>query len=156
MSKVSIVMGSDSDWSVMKSSADCLKHFGLACDSQVVSAHRSPEWMYEFAKEAEQSFDLIIAGAGGAAHLPGMIASLSVLPVIGVPIQASSLRGEDALYSIVQMPKGVVVATVGINNAWNAGLLAVEMLSLKEPSLRTQLKDYKSALKEKVAQMRLS
>ncbi|MCX7654057.1 MAG: 5-(carboxyamino)imidazole ribonucleotide mutase [Fervidobacterium sp.] len=148
---VGIIMGSDSDLKVMKQAAEVLEHFGVPYEITIVSAHRTPERMYEYAKSAEQrGIEVIIAGAGGAAHLPGMVASISVLPVIGVPVKGSSLDGLDSLLSIVQMPKGVPVATVAINNAQNAGLLAVQMLSLKYKELRDKLRKYKEKLRNEV------
>ena len=134
--KVAIIMGSDSDFPVMKEAAVALKKLKCQFEFHIVSAHRTPKWMYEFASTARtKGFQVIIAGAGKAAHLPGMVASLTELPVIGVPVPVGELKGADALLSIVQMPKGVPVATVGIGNAYNAGLLAAKILaasSLKE------------------------
>ena len=128
--KVAIIMGSRSDLPVMKEAAIPLKKLKCAYTFQVVSAHRTPEWMYEFAQTARsKGFQVIIAGAGKAAHLPGMVASLTELPVIGVPVPVGELQGQDALLSIVQMPKGAPVATVGIGNAYNAGLLAAKILA---------------------------
>merc|ERR1712014_185135 len=127
---VGVIMGSDSDLPCMKEACDALKEFGVPYECTVVSAHRTPDRMVEYArKAANRGLRCIIAGAGGAAHLPGMVAALTVLPVIGVPVKTSALSGVDSLYSIVQMPKGVPVATVGIGNAKNAGLLAVRMLA---------------------------
>lgn len=134
--EVAIVMGSTSDWNTMKEAAVVLEKFGISFEAKVLSAHRMPHEMQEFATDAhELGFKLIIAGAGGAAHLPGMCAAYSVLPVIGVPVAHGPLQGLDALYSIVQMPKGVPVATVAIGQAWNAGFLAVQMLSIAKPDL---------------------
>lgn len=128
--KVAIIMGSSSDFPVMKEAGSALQKLNCQFEFQVVSAHRTPEWMYEFAKTARsKGFQVIIAGAGQAAHLPGMVASLTELPVIGVPVPVGPLQGADALLSIVQMPKGVPVATVGIGNAYNAGLLAAKILA---------------------------
>ena len=134
---VSIIMGSDSDLPVMKAAVEVLEEFGVAYELKIVSAHRTPEYMVEFAKlAASRGIRVIIAGAGGAAHLPGMVASLSSLPVIGVPIKSSnSIEGIDSLFSIVQMPKGIPVATVAINNATNAGLLAVRILGIADKNL---------------------
>jgi len=136
-------MGSDSDWPVMQAAADILKKFGVDYQAKVVSAHRTPQDMIDFAKSAvESGFSAIIAGAGGAAHLPGMVASCTTLPVIGVPVKLSSLDGMDSLLSIVQMPRGVPVATVAINNSTNAALLAVRMMSISNPSIQQKLADY--------------
>lgn len=141
--KVAIIMGSDSDWPVMQAAADILKKFGVDYQAKVVSAHRTPQDMIDFAKSAvESGFSAIIAGAGGAAHLPGMVASCTTLPVIGVPVKLSSLDGMDSLLSIVQMPRGVPVATVAINNSTNAALLAVRMMSISNPSIQQKLADY--------------
>ncbi|ABS60941.1 phosphoribosylaminoimidazole carboxylase, catalytic subunit [Fervidobacterium nodosum Rt17-B1] len=148
---VGIIMGSDSDLKVMKDAARVLDDFGIPYELTIVSAHRTPERMYNYAKNAEErGIEVIIAGAGGAAHLPGMVASISTLPVIGVPVKGSSLDGLDSLLSIVQMPKGVPVATVAINNAQNAGLLAVQILSVKYKELRDKLREYKEKLQTEV------
>ncbi|MFN3814134.1 MAG: 5-(carboxyamino)imidazole ribonucleotide mutase [Aquificaceae bacterium] len=152
--KVSIIMGSISDWECMKEAYSVLKEFEVECDVRVISAHRTPDLIYEFAKRVRDvGVDVIIAGAGGAAHLPGIIASLTTIPVVGVPIPSKHMNGLDSLYSIVQMPAGVPVATVGIGNATNAGLLAVQVLALKHPELEKKLEDYREKLKEKVHQM---
>ena len=128
--QVAIIMGSDSDLPVMQPAADVLAELGVGCDVSIVSAHRTPDRMYEFSRSAiDNGYKVIIAGAGGAAHLPGMVASLTVLPVIGVPVSATKLDGQDSLLSIVQMPKGIPVATVAIDNATNAGLLAAQMIA---------------------------
>lgn len=141
--KVAIVMGSDSDWPVMQAAADILKKFNVNFEAKVVSAHRTPEDMILFAKSAvDVGYSVIIAGAGGAAHLPGMVASCTTLPVIGVPVKSSSLDGMDSLLSIVQMPRGIPVATVAINNSTNAALLALRMLSISSSSIREQLTEY--------------
>jgi len=155
MSKVAVIMGSSSDMGIMEGAIEALEHFGIKLHVEVVSAHRTPEKMLSFAKSARSAgIDIIIAGAGGAAHLPGMVASATTLPVIGVPIKSSnSIEGIDSLLSIVQMPKGIPVATMAINGAYNAGLLAVRMLSLKEGSLVEKLNKYEESLKEKVQQM---
>lgn len=156
MKKIAVVMGSSSDWATMKLSCDILDEFGITYYKQVVSAHRSPELMYDFAKNAKDNgFDIIIAGAGGAAHLPGMIASITSLPVIGVPIKSSNLNGLDSLYSIVQMPGGVPVATMAIGSAGakNAGLYAVRMLALNDEEIYTKLLDYIEKSKIKVGEM---
>lgn len=148
--KVAIVMGSDSDLPVMQEAADILNDLGVECEVRIVSAHRSPHLAARFAEGAEDAgFDAIIAGAGGSAHLAGVIASLTPLPVIGVPIK-TVLDGLDSLLSIVQMPSGVPVATVGINGAKNAGVLAAQILSLKHPGLRQKIKDYKSGLEKSI------
>ena len=145
--KVGVIMGSDSDWSVMESAVDALKHLGVSVEATVISAHRTPERLMEYARTArDRGLDVIIAGAGGAAHLPGMIAAVTELPVVGVPVAATCLNGEDSLLSIVQMPKGVPVATVAINGAYNAGLLAAQIVSTADHSLRDRLKVYKADL----------
>lgn len=148
---VSVIMGSDSDLTVMQSAIDVLREFGVAAEATVVSAHRTPERMFEFAREAEaRGIRVIIAGAGGAAHLPGMVASISLLPVIGVPVSATRLEGEDALLSIVQMPRGIPVATVAIDNSANAALLAVRILAGTDKSLRDALAKYHEDMKTTV------
>lgn len=140
---VGIIMGSDSDWPTMKLAAKVLEKFEIPFEAKVVSAHRTPEDMVAYAKAAAASgIKVIIAGAGGAAHLPGMSASLTSLPVIGVPIESKTMKGIDSLYSIVQMPKGVPVATVGIGNATNAGLLAVKILACHDESLLKKMDEY--------------
>jgi len=147
MATVAIVMGSDSDWPTMKASAEALEEFGVEYEASVVSAHRMPEEMIAFGKAAaDRGVKVIIAGAGGAAHLPGMLASVTTLPVIGVPVPLAHLDGMDSLLSIVQMPAGVPVATVGIGNARNAGLLAVRMLSMGDDDLREQMTDFQADL----------
>ena len=136
-------MGSDSDWPVMKAAAEILTEFDVDYQASVLSAHRTPEDMVQFSKDAiEQGFSVIIAGAGGAAHLPGMVASCTTLPVIGVPVRGSNLEGMDSLLSIVQMPRGIPVATVAINNATNAALLAIRMLSISDKECRQKLSAY--------------
>ena len=148
MAKVGIVMGSDSDMPVMGKAAAVLEEFGIEYEMRVISAHREPDIFFEYAGNAEANgLSVIIAGAGMAAHLPGMCAAIFPLPVIGVPMHTTSLGGRDSLYSIVQMPSGVPVATVGIGAGTNAGLLAVRILSVSDPSLRQKLKDY--AVKQK-------
>ena len=143
--KVAVIMGSDSDWDVMRAAAETLKQFGIEFDCKVVSAHRTPEDMVAFAKTArDQGYGVIIAGAGGAAHLPGMVASLTTLPVIGVPVRGSNLEGMDSLLSIVQMPRGIPVATVAINNAMNAGLLALRILSIQDAELAKRIATYQA------------
>ena len=147
--KVAIIFGSKSDTDVMKGAANALKEFGVDYKAYVLSAHRVPEKLTETIKEAENSgCEVIIAGAGLAAHLPGVIASQTVLPVIGVPVKAA-VEGLDALFSIVQMPKSIPVATVGINNSYNAGMLAVQILSLKYPEIKEKLVQFRIDMKEK-------
>lgn len=151
--KVGVIMGSDSDWPVMEAAVDALKTLGVAVEATVVSAHRTPDRLMEYAKSArERGLDVIVAGAGGAAHLPGMVAASTELPVIGVPVVATCLNGEDSLLSIVQMPKGVPVATVAINGAYNAGLLAAQIVATADPVLRDRIAKYKADLAEQVVQ----
>lgn len=145
---VSIVMGSDSDWPTMKAAAEALAEFGVPYEADVVSAHRMPEDMVAFGRAAHaRGIKVIIAGAGGAAHLPGMLASLTPLPVIGVPVALKYLDGMDSLLSIVQMPAGVPVATVAIGNARNAGLLAVRMLSIGDDALLERMAGFQAELR---------
>lgn len=152
MSKVALVMGSDSDWRVMENCYNVLKDFGLDPIVEVLSAHRTPEKMLEFASTAAASgIRVIIAGAGGAAHLPGMLASSTSLPVIGVPVSLGKLDGMDSLLSIVQMPAGVPVATVSIDGGKNAGLLALKILATSDSGLLQKLDDYREELKVIVA-----
>ena len=140
MSDVAIIMGSDSDWPIMEAAANVLDDFGISYTAEVVSAHRMPDEMAEFAKSATKNgYKVIIAGAGGAAHLPGMVASLTVLPVIGVPVPLANLEGMDSLLSIVQMPAGIPVATVGIGNAKNAGILAARILATSDSALQSKV-----------------
>ena len=140
MSDVAIIMGSDSDWPVMEEAAKALDSFGISYTADVVSAHRMPEEMVEFAKNAAtKGYKVIIAGAGGAAHLPGMVASLTTLPVIGVPVSLKNLEGMDSLLSIVQMPAGIPVATVGIDNAKNAGILAARILGVSDSEISAKV-----------------
>jgi 5-(carboxyamino)imidazole ribonucleotide mutase len=149
--KVGILMGSDSDLPIMKESAEILEFFEIPYEIFIISAHRTPEKALEYAKTAEErGIEVIIAGAGGAAHLPGVIASLTLVPVIGVPIKSNFLDGLDSLLSIVQMPAGIPVATVAINNAKNAALLAIHILSIKYPELKEKLKKYREEMKNKV------
>jgi 5-(carboxyamino)imidazole ribonucleotide mutase len=149
--EVAIVMGSDSDWPIMEAAALTLSDFKIAYEVELLSAHRMPEEMMAYGKSAaSRGIKIIIAGAGGAAHLPGMLASISALPVIGVPILLKALEGIDSLLSIVQMPAGVPVATVGIGNAKNAGLLAVRMLSVGNPDLVKAIENQMSELNESV------
>jgi len=151
MAKVGILMGSDSDLPIMSKAARMLENFGISYEMKVISAHREPDVFVEYAKSAEGcGIEVIIAGAGGAAHLPGMCAAMFPLPVIGVPIHTKSLGGVDSLYSIVQMPSGIPVATVAIDGATNAAILAAKILSISDLSLRKKLADYKESLKEQV------
>lgn len=144
---VAIIMGSDSDWPTLQPAAEICAEFGVTCQARVVSAHRTPLDMVRFARTAHtRGFRVIIAGAGGAAHLPGMVASLSPLPVIGVPVESKSLKGLDSLLSIVQMPAGVPVATVAIGGGRNAGLLAVQILAANDPALQRRVLKYKARL----------
>jgi 5-(carboxyamino)imidazole ribonucleotide mutase len=150
---VGIIMGSVSDWETMKSAAEVLERFGVPHERNVVSAHRTPEWMAEYARTAEsRGLEVIIAGAGGAAHLPGMTASHTLVPVIGVPVQSRALQGLDSLLSIVQMPGGIPVATmaIGTAGATNAGLLAVAMLAVRRPELRERLRAFRDEQRDKV------
>lgn len=149
--KAAVIMGSKTDWPTMKLAVEVLKEYGIKTEVDIVSAHRTPEKMQTYAlTAADRGISVIIAGAGGAAHLPGMIASLTNLPVIGVPIALKALKGFDSLLSILQMPKGVPVATVAIGNAANAGLLAVRILALSNKSLARKLTAAKKASKKKV------
>jgi len=150
---VGVVMGSDSDWSVMSDAVQVLKEFGIEAEVEVLSAHRTPERMIEWGKAAAGAgFKVIIAGAGGAAHLPGMLASVTTLPVIGVPVALAKLDGMDSLLSIVQMPAGIPVATVSINGAKNAGILAARLLGAFDEKLSEQLLAYGESLKDQVAE----
>ncbi len=152
MSKVSIVMGSDSDLPVMSKAAKMLEDFGIGYETRVISAHREPDVFVDYARSAEErGIEVIIAGAGGAAHLPGMCAAIFNLPVIGVPIHTKALGGVDSLYSIVQMPSGIPVATVAIDGAANAAILAAKILSISDKELRAKLAKYKEELKNQVA-----
>jgi len=151
--KVGIIMGSDSDLPVMREAADFLAELKIAYEITIVSAHRTPHRLYQYAQTArERGIGVIIAGAGGAAHLPGMVASLTTLPVVGVPIKTKTLHGVDSLYSIVQMPPGIPVATVAINGAKNAGILAASMLSITDTSITDKLHQYKKDLDQMVHQ----
>jgi 5-(carboxyamino)imidazole ribonucleotide mutase len=145
---IGVIMGSRSDWETMKAAADVLTQFGIPHECRVVSAHRTPAWMVEYAREAEaRGLQAIIAGAGGAAHLPGMVASMTTVPVIGVPVQSRTLSGLDSLLSIVQMPGGVPVATmaIGAAGATNAGLFAVALLATRDAALRARLQAWRDA-----------
>ena len=143
--RIGIVMGSDSDWPVLKAAAEVCREFGVPFEVRVVSAHRAPDVMAEYGRTAhERGLQVIVAGAGGAAHLPGMLAAHSPLPVIGVPVPLTHLPGLDSLLSIVQMPRGVPVATVAIGGAANAGLLAIQILATSDPTLRERVLSYKA------------
>ncbi len=151
MAQVGIVMGSDSDMPVMSKAADMLEKLGVSYEMKIISAHREPDVFFEYAKSAEEKgFKVIIAGAGMAAHLPGMCAAIFPMPVIGIPMHTTSLGGRDSLYSIVQMPSGIPVATVAINGGANAGLLAAKILAVSDEALLGRLKDYSKELKAQV------
>lgn len=151
MAQVGIVMGSDSDMPVMAKAADILEELGVSYEMTIISAHREPDVFFEYAKSAEEKgFKVIIAGAGKAAHLPGMCAAIFPMPVIGVPMKTSDLGGVDSLYSIVQMPSGIPVATVAIGGGHNAGILAAKILAVSDASLLERLKKYSESLKESV------
>ena len=151
MAKVGIVMGSDSDMPVMAKAAQVLDELGVSYEMRIISAHREPDEFFEYAKTAEENgFKVIIAGAGMAAHLPGMCAAIFPMPVIGIPMHTTSLGGRDSLYSIVQMPTGIPVATVAIGGGANAGILAAKILATSDPELLDKLKKYTSSLKESV------
>ena len=149
--KIAVVMGSDSDIKTLKHAVDILKEFGIKTEVCILSAHRTPIEMMEYAKKAEsENIKVIIAGAGGAAHLPGMLASLTYIPIIGVPVESKTLKGIDSLLSIVQMPAGIPVATVAINGGKNAGLLAIEIISLFDLPIQAKLKEYRENLHNQV------
>ena len=149
--KVSIIMGSGSDWDVMKSACETLDSFGVDYEKKVISAHRTPQYFSEYmASLKERGFGIVIAGAGGAAHLPGMAAALTTLPVIGIPVRSKALNGMDSLLSIVQMPSGIPVATMAIDGARNAALYAVAILALNDGALAVRLDEFRSAQAEKV------
>ena len=151
MAKVGIVMGSDSDMPVMAKAADILEKFGIDYEMTIISAHREPDVFFQYAKTAEEKgFKVIIAGAGMAAHLPGMCAAIFPMPVIGIPMHTTSLGGRDSLYSIVQMPSGIQVATVAVNGGANAGILAAKILATGDPELLRKVKEYAAELKEQV------
>lgn len=151
MAQVGIVMGSDSDMPVMAKAAQVLEELGISFEMRIISAHREPDTFFEYAKSAEEKgFKVIIAGAGMAAHLPGMCAAIFPMPVIGIPMHTTSLGGKDSLYSIVQMPTGIPVATVAINGGANAGLLAAKILATSDKTLLVKLKDYSEKHKENV------
>ncbi|MGL5352950.1 MAG: 5-(carboxyamino)imidazole ribonucleotide mutase [Clostridium sp.] len=152
---VGIVMGSISDFNIMKDAIDMLEKFGIEYEVNIVSAHRTPKDLFNYAEKAvERGLKVIIAGAGGAAHLPGMVASMTVLPVIGVPVKTKSLDGMDSLLSIVQMPKGVPVATVAINGAANAGILAAQIVGTNNSDISKKIMDYKLEMEEMVIESR--
>lgn len=156
MPKVAVIMGSKSDWEYMREAVELLRQFGVDVEARVVSAHRTPDLMYEFARRAaERGVEVIIAGAGGAAHLPGMTASITHLPVIGVPIPSKHLNGLDSLLSIVQMPYGVPVATVAIGGAKNAALLALRILGVKYPEIAERVKRFMEDMRNEVLSTRL-
>ena len=151
MAQVGIVMGSDSDMPIMEKAADILEELGISYEMTIISAHREPDVFFAYAKSAEEKgFKVIIAGAGKAAHLPGMCAAIFPMPVIGIPMKTSDLGGVDSLYSIVQMPSGIPVATVAINGGQNAGILAAKILAVSDAALLERLKDYSRSLKESV------
>jgi len=151
VAQVGIVMGSDSDMPVMAKAAEMLEEFGISYEMTIISAHREPDVFFEYAKTAEEKgFKVIIAGAGMAAHLPGMCAAIFPMPVIGIPMHTSPLGGRDSLYSIVQMPSGIPVATVAINGGANAGILAAKILATSDPELLNKVKNYATTLKEAV------
>src|SRR5438552_14047021 len=155
---VGVIMGSQSDWDTMRQADEVLDRFNVPHECAIVSAHRTPEWMAEYATSAiDRGLEVIIAGAGGAAHLPGMVAAHTVLPVVGVPVQSSALNGLDSLLSIVQMPRGVPVATVAIgpSGAANAALLAVAILATSRPDLRAKLQKYRDAIAAEVREQKL-
>jgi 5-(carboxyamino)imidazole ribonucleotide mutase len=145
--KVAVIMGSQSDWSTMQAAVEVLEQMGVECTAEVVSAHRTPHKLTEFAESAaDKGYAVIIAGAGGAAHLPGMVAAHTRLPVLGVPVQSKALSGVDSLYSIVQMPKGVAVGTlaIGVAGAFNAGLLACQILAITDPALAQKIEQFRT------------
>ena len=154
--KVAIIMGSISDKETMEKAAEVLEELGVPYEMKVLSAHRTPDLLFEYiAQIEEKGFKVVIAGAGGAAHLPGVIASKTLLPVIGVPIETRALGGLDSLLSIVQMPGGIPVATVGIGNAKNAGLLAAHILAIENSKIRERLKDYRGAMAQKIKDIKI-
>lgn len=152
MKKIAIIMGSQSDWETMKFAANILDEFEQNYDTLIISAHRTPERLYSFAKDAEKNYSIIIAGAGGSAHLPGMVASITTLPVLGVPIESNLLHGVDSLLSIVQMPKGIPVGTlaIGTSGSTNAALLAISILSINDEKLALMLKSYRNKQTESI------
>ena len=152
MKKIAIIMGSQSDWETMKFAANILDEFEQNYETLIISAHRTPERLYSFAKDAEKNYSIIIAGAGGSAHLPGMVASITTLPVLGVPIESNLLNGVDSLLSIVQMPKGIPVGTlaIGTSGSINAALLAISILSINDEKLALMLKSYRNKQTESI------
>ena len=148
MAKVGIVMGSDSDMPIMAKAADILEELGISYEMTIISAHREPDVFFEYAKNAESKYKVMIAGAGGAAHLPGMLAAMCPLPVVGVPIHTKSLGGVDSLYSIVQMPSGIPVATVAINGGKNSAYLALQIMGIKHPEIKEKLAAYRRQMEE--------
>tara|TARA_Y100000994_G_scaffold79381_1_gene65447 strand:- start:1251 stop:1724 length:474 start_codon:yes stop_codon:yes gene_type:complete len=152
MNKIAIIMGSQSDWETMKFAANILDEFEQNYDKLIISAHRTPERLYSFAKDAEKNYSIIIAGAGGSAHLPGMVASITTLPVLGVPIESNLLNGVDSLLSIVQMPKGIPVGTlaIGTSGSINAALLAISILSINDEKLSLMLKSFRNKQTESI------
>ena len=152
MNKIAIIMGSQSDWETMKFAANILDEFEQNYDTLIISAHRTPERLYSFAKDAEKNYSIIIAGAGGSAHLPGMVASITTLPVLGVPIESNLLNGVDSLLSIVQMPKGIPVGTlaIGTSGSINAALLAISILSINDEKLSLMLKSFRNKQTESI------
>lgn len=151
VSSIAIIMGSKSDWPVMQAAKEVLAALSVGVDVEIVSAHRTPDKMVEFAKTAqEKGYQVIIAGAGGAAHLPGMVAAMTDLPVIGVPVESKTMKGIDSLYSIVQMPGGVPVATMAINGAKNAGLMAAKIIALQDKALQTRLTAWREQQRDAV------
>ena len=157
-SLVAIIMGSESDWPVMKHAAEVLDDFNISYEAQVISAHRTPDLMFKFAEDAdEKGFQIIIAGAGGAAHLPGMVASKTTLPVLGVPVPSKHLEGQDSLLSIVQMPKGIPVATfaIGEPGSYNAGLFAISLIALHDKEVNLKLNEFRKKQVTKVLNMKL-
>jgi len=154
--KVGLIMGSDSDWETMKAAAEILDTFKIPYEKKIVSAHRTPKLLQEYSTTArDRGLKVIIAGAGGAAHLPGMVAAQTELPVIGVPVAHGQLKGQDALLSIVQMPRGVPVATVAIDNSWNAGVLAAQILGVNDDILLNRVAKYKKDLEEAVLKKKI-
>ncbi|WP_148252885.1 5-(carboxyamino)imidazole ribonucleotide mutase [Aidingimonas lacisalsi] len=151
--RVGVIMGSKSDWPIMEHAVDMLEHLGVACEAKIVSAHRTPDLLFDYAKSAaDRGLQVIIAGAGGAAHLPGMVASQTPLPVLGVPVESKSLKGLDSLLSIAQMPGGVAVGTLAIGKpgAINAGLLAAQIVALSDDTVKAAVASYRSAQTQKV------
>ena len=156
MEKVAIIMGSISDREIMEKAANILKEMNISCEMKVLSAHRTPDLLFEYISYLDKNdFKVIIAGAGGAAHLAGVIASRTLLPVIGVPIETKALGGLDSLLSTVQMPGGIPVATVGIGNAKNAGLLAAHILAIENSKIRERLKEYRKAMAQKIKEIKI-